>query len=89
MNEGKNLRDILKRDAYLPLRKYLTSRLLELQNIENIKEVEGSEEQAVEVKSQKRAFLKLKEILEDLMVIEFSSKLEKGTKDSYSAIEES
>jgi len=64
------------------LKQYLNGKLFELRNIENVKEVGGKEEQDIEFKAQKRAYNKLREILEDIMDIEEDA-AEKDSRDSY------
>jgi len=64
------------------LKEYLLSKLYELRNIENLNELSTATAQALETKSQKRAYLKLKEILKDLMDIEQEVK-ENDPRDRY------
>ena len=62
------------------LKALLASKLLELQNIENVKEISDPKEQAIELKAQKRAFEKLAEILS---AITGDQEFKKSPKDSY------
>ena len=64
------------------MKSYLISRLNELNSIENIKEKDIATQQAIEVKAQKRAYLKLKEILGEILSFEGSFK-PKDPRDSY------
>jgi hypothetical protein len=64
------------------LKDYFIKRLDELRSIENIEEKNTEFEQAIELKAQKRAFNKLKEILQD--IINFSDSTNpKDRRDSY------
>jgi hypothetical protein len=85
MNQNiQNLKKILKNDNWLTLRRYLTDKLLELRNIDNINEKDTPTNQAIEMKAQKRAYEKLKEILTELSAIELSNDLAKPDKrDQY------
>ena len=64
------------------LKKHLLIRLYELKDIENIKDIDTPTHQALEVKAQKKAYLKLKEIFEELMTFDEEMK-EKDPADSY------
>ena len=64
------------------LKEHLIGKLQELQSIENLKEVDGSEGIAIEVKGQKKAYTKLKEILVELITFEEEQK-EKDPRDSF------
>ena len=78
----EELRRILNSDSGKSLRVYLVGKLNELKDISNLDLKDDSEHQAVEVKSQKKAYLKLKQIMEEL--IDFSTEQEeKDPKDSY------
>jgi hypothetical protein len=48
------------------LKRLLVLKLLELNNIDNISELKDPKEQAIELKAQKRAFNKLREILSSI-----------------------
>jgi hypothetical protein len=69
------------------LKTYLILRLDELKSIDNIKDKDVATHQAIEVKAQKRAYLKLKEILEDIMTFNESVKV-KDKRDSYGISDE-
>ena len=67
-----NILDIkrtLDSDSGKALKEYLLGKLCELQNIENMAEKDDIEHQAVEIKAQKRAYNKLREILEECMTL--------------------
>ncbi len=64
------------------LKRYLLTRLYELRDIENVKDVDNPEHQALETKAQKRAYLKLKEIYDEILTFEEQSR-EKDPRDSY------
>ena len=52
------------------LKRYLLSRLYELRDIESIQEFQTTASQTLELKAQKRAYNKLKEIMRDLLSID-------------------
>ena len=64
------------------LKDYLSSKLMELRDIENVKEKDTSSHQVIEMKAQRRAYLKLKEILAELMTFEQKTK-PKDSRDSF------
>ncbi len=64
------------------LREYLLNKLYELRSIENIKNIDGAESQALEVKAQKKAYKKLLEIYVDILTFSEDDK-EKDARDSY------
>ena len=76
------IKKVLNSGSGKALKDYLLTKLYELRNIENIKEYSTVAKQALEVKSQRRAFIKLREILKDIMDISEDSK-EKDPRDSY------
>jgi hypothetical protein len=77
------LKKILKTDAYLVLREYLTNKLMELRDIENIAEKDTPTHQAIELKSQKLAYKKLKDILDNLALIENIKLGKRDKRDDY------
>ena len=76
------IKKVLNSGSGKALKDYLLTKLYELRNIENIKEYSTVAKQALEVKAQRRAFIKLKEILKDIMEISEDPK-EKDPRDSY------
>ena len=64
------------------LKKHLLMRLYELKDIENLKDLGTPTHQALEIKAQKKAYLKLKEIFEELMTFDEEVR-EKDPADSY------
>ena len=80
----EQIRTTLNSASGKSLKEYLLSRLNELRNIENLNELSTATAQALEVKSQKRAYLKLKEIMKDLMDIEEEAR-KNDPRDSYIA----
>jgi hypothetical protein len=56
---------------------------LELRDISNIKEYQTTAAQALEVKAQLRAYLKLKKIVEEILTFDSGAK-EKDPRDDYS-----
>ena len=69
------------------LKTYLNSKLNELKSIDSINEKDTSVKQALEVKAQKRAYSKLKEILKDIMTFS-EGKKPKDPRDSYAISDE-
>lgn len=61
---------------------YLLGKLEELKSIDNIKDKDIATHQAIEIKAQKRAYSKLKEIMEELMTFDDEIK-EKDPRDSF------
>ena len=76
-----NIKTFLDSPAGQELKNYLLAKLAELQNIENIQEYETTAAQALALKAQRRAYLKLKEIVSDLVT--FQDVKPKDPKDSY------
>ena len=64
-----SVKKFLNSGAGKELRDYLLVRLEELKNIENLKEIDTPTHQAIELKRQRRAYLKLKEILSGVMTM--------------------
>jgi len=63
----EQIKKILDSGSGQALKTYLTLKLDELRSIDNIKDKDTPTHQAIEVKAQKRAYTKLKEILQDIM----------------------
>ena len=61
---------------------FLLRKLNELKSIENIKEKDTATHQSIDTKAQKRAYFKLKEILEEIMTFTVEIK-SKDERDSY------
>lgn len=59
----KSIKKSLNSPAYKDLRKYLISEIVNLSNIEEIKDIDNPEDLAIEVKAQKKAAQKLKSIV--------------------------
>lgn len=57
----------------------LTLKMSELRNIENLKELSDPKEQAIELKAQKRAYTKIKEILSSIIGQEVRQKDERDS----------
>ena len=76
------IKQVLDSGSGLHLKEYLTLKLNELRSIENVKEIESVEGQALEVKSQKKAYLKLKEIFSEIMTLDEEPQVKKP-EDSY------
>ncbi len=77
----KEIKTFLDGASGKELKDYLFNKLQELKDISTIKETETPTAQAIELKSQKRAYLKLKEIFEVIITIEEDKS--KNPKDSY------
>ena len=80
--ELPEIKKFLDSGSGIALKRYLNYKLEELGNIDSIKEKDVATHQALEVKAQKRAYVKLKEILQDVMT--FSEDLKtKDPRDNY------
>ena len=79
------LKKTIDSDVGKELKSYLLMQLMELRQIDNIKEYGDPKEQTIELKAQKKAFEKLRNVLGEIMTIEEQSD---GTKekDSYFSI---
>jgi hypothetical protein len=71
----------------MAMRDYLVIKLEELKNIDTISEKDTSANQTLELKAQKRAYKKLKEILQDIMTFSESIKV-RDPRDSYGVSDE-
>jgi len=83
----ENIRKVLDSGSGQSLKNYLVFKLNELKSIDAIKEKDVATHQAIELKAQKRAYTKLKEILQEVM--SFSEVIKpKDPRDSYSITDE-
>jgi len=64
-----NIKEILNSEAGKELKGYLLVKYNELKNISNVKDCKLASAQAVELKAQKKAAEKLREILEKIMTL--------------------
>ncbi len=79
----KLIKQTLDSGAGAALKEYLLAKLDELKNIDNVSEKDTSANQTLELKAQKRAYKKLKEIMQDIM--SFSESVRgKDPRDSFS-----
>jgi len=62
-----DIQKVLDSSAGAPLKDFLLGKLMELKDISNISEKDTATHQALELKSQKRAYEKLKEIMVVIM----------------------
>lgn len=76
------IKKILDSSAGIVLREYLISRLNELKNIDSIHEKDVASHQVIELKAQKRAYEKLKQIFQDIMTFSEITK-SKDPRDSF------
>lgn len=83
MSDLSELRKVLDSGAGQQLREYLLKRLMELRNIENVSDKDSPTHQAIEIKAQRKAFNKLKEIYREIMTLSEELK-PKDPRDSYS-----
>lgn len=70
MIDAKQLRKELQTDTFRNLREYLNGKLKQLQDINELQDYSRMQDQAIEVKAQKKAYKKLHAILQELIVIE-------------------
>ena len=78
------IKKVLNSEAGQAMKDFLIDELKELRQIDNLKEYETPTAQTIEIKSQKKAFNKVKDILEKLMTIS-DSEMEKPERDRYDA----
>jgi len=64
-----NIKEILNSEAGKELKGYLLVKYNELKDISNVKDCKSASAQAVELKAQKKAAEKLREILEKIMTL--------------------
>ena len=81
------IKKVLDSGSGKSLKSYLMIKLDELKSIDNVSEKETAITQALEIKAQKRAYLKLKEILQDLMTFSEDVKV-KDPRDSFAITDE-
>ena len=77
-----NIKLYLDSGAGMELKSYLMQRVEELKNIENVSEKGTTAEQSLEIKSQRRAYLKLKDIMQEIMTFSEDIKT-KDPRDQY------
>ena len=82
MAVSDSTKHFLNSSAGKELKEYLTARLLELRDIENVIDIATPTNQAIELRAQKRAYRKLREILSDIMTLCAETKT-KDPRDSY------
>ena len=76
------LKVYLNSSAGKQLKGYLLARLEELNGIESLREIDTPTHQAIELKAQRRAYLKLKEIYSEIMTLSEEPK-KKDPRDSF------
>lgn len=74
---------MLDSSAGASLKEYLLLKLAELQSIDNVKEYETTAAQALELKAAKRAYNKLKDIMEGILTFAQESTSQRDPRDSY------
>lgn len=78
----EHIKKTLNSGTGVAMKKYLIVKLSELKSIDSIKEKDTPTHQSIEVKAQKRAYQKLKEILQEIMT--FSEEVKpKDPRDSF------
>ena len=65
--ELEQLKQLVNSDAFIAVREYIYNKCQELKDITNLEEHSVATAQALELKAQKKAYLKLKDILGQLM----------------------
>lgn len=68
----KELKKSLESDAGRAVKQFLASHYARLSHLDSVREYDGAEEQATEIKAQKKAVQLLKEILGQIMDIEMA-----------------
>ncbi len=79
------LKKVIDSESGKALKEFLIEKLLEMRDIANIKEYSVATQQMYEIKAQKRAYEKMKEILSMIVTIE-SSDMEHADKDEFFAL---
>ncbi len=82
MQDLEQIKTVLNSSAGKALKSYLIARTNELKDITNIKEFSTTATQTLELKAQLRAYTKLRQIMEEIMLFE-TSKNEKNDLDGY------
>jgi len=80
----KEIKRVLDSEAGQAMKDFLLDELKELRQIDSLKEYDTPTAQAIEIKSHKKAFNKLRDILEKLMTIG-ESDLQRPEKDRWDA----
>lgn len=78
----EEIKKVLDSGTGMVLKEYLFSKLNELKSIDNLKEKDVASHQSVELKAQKRAYNKLKEIMQEIMTFSENTR-EKDPRDSF------
>jgi len=78
----ESIKAILNSGTGIALKEYLQTKLNQLKNIDNLSEKDTPTHQTIELKSQKRAYLKLKEILQEIVDLSGETK-KKDPRDSF------
>ena len=79
----KELKTLLDSESGKELKSFLLGEYNKLKNIENVKEYSSAADQALELKSQKKAAEKLREILSVIMTITEQETINKGQDDYF------
>jgi phage terminase large subunit len=66
----QGIKQVLDSNVGLPLKEYLIEKLKELESIREVKILDTPTHQTIELKAQKKAYDKLKDILQELITIE-------------------
>lgn len=68
------------------MKEYLEARLKSLRSIERVLDIETPTHQAIELKAQKKAYLVLRDILDDIMMLEAETARENEKKDEQDSL---
>lgn len=79
----ERLKSTLDNSTYDELRGFLLGELNSLRDIDNIREYSKAQDQALEVRAQKKAYEKLRNILSQIMTIHDSEPVEENTGEDY------
>jgi hypothetical protein len=77
------LRQSLKGETYRDLCQFLNLKLEQLRSIDNVQEYSKAQDQAVELKAQKKAFKKLENILSEIITVGSIEEVEKPEGNDY------
>jgi len=83
MNQSE-IKKALDSEVGRPIKDFLLAELIKLRQIDNLTDYETPTAQSIEIKAQKKAFNKLKDILEEIMTIG-DADIKKSEKDRYDA----
>lgn len=76
-NEAQKLKEVLKEPIYDDLVMWFSKQIRDLKNIDNVRECSKAQDQALELKAQKKAYDKLDAILSTIIYIKSEPEIAK------------